>query len=117
MYKFLLSFVLLLFSSFIFADTQKEINHLLGFVEKTNCSFNRNGTSYNGGEARTHIQKKYDYYQDDIKSAEDFIEYSATKSMISGRKYIINCLNKEEMSSQVWLTNELKKYRSQMIKK
>lgn len=117
MYKLLLSLVLLLSSSFILADTQKEINHLLDFVEQTDCRYNRNGTIHNGAEARVHIQKKYDYYQDKIKTAEDFIEYSATKSMISGRKYTINCANEAEQFSHDWLINELTQYRSQMIEK
>ena len=117
MNKFLVSLLLLLSSSSIFADTAKEISHLLNFVENTECIYNRNGTTHNGSEAREHIQKKYDYYKDKIKTAEDFIDYSATKSMISGRKYTVSCTGKDEQYSRDWLNHELNLYRSQLTEK
>lgn len=117
MNKGLLCLFLLLSSSFCFANSQQEINHLLEFVEKTECLYQRNGNKHNGIEAREHIQKKYDYYRDDIQSAEDFIAYSATKSMMSGKKYTIICKGEKELFSGDWLNNELKNYRSQLLEK
>ena len=68
----------------VLASTQDEINHLLNFVASTDCKYERNGTMHNGKEAIEHINKKYEYYSDDIESTEDFIKYSATKSKMSG---------------------------------
>lgn len=117
MNKLLLSIVLLFSSAMVFADTEQEINHLLDFVETTDCSYHRNGTAYNGVDAREHIQKKYDYYRKKIKSAEDFIAYSATKSLMSGKKYTIVCGDDAPQFSGDWLNHELLKYRTQLVEK
>ena len=104
--------IFFLTSSILFADTQQEIDHLLGFVGKTNCEYVRNGSSHTGLEAKEHINKKYAYYKDQIHSAEDFIKYSATKSEMSGRKYKVLCPGKSTQDSSEWLLDELKHYRS-----
>lgn len=96
-----------------FASTQDEINHLLEYVATTNCQYERNGSMYNGTEAVAHIKRKYDYYQDKIKSAEDFIDYSASKSAISGKSYLIHCEGSEAEKSRDWLTAELRRFREE----
>jgi len=93
------------------ASPQDEINHLLKFVASTDCLFERNGSMHSGKEAVSHIKKKYHYYQDDIKSAEDFIKHSATKSSMSGQYYKIHCNNKDPIKSKDWLLEALAKYR------
>ena len=47
--------ILLFFSTNIFADTKMEIDHLLDFVAKTTCKYERNGTLHAGPEAKEHI--------------------------------------------------------------
>jgi len=42
-------------------------------------------------EAVAHIQRKYDYYRDNINSAENFIRLSASKSTVTRRAYTIEC--------------------------
>ena len=101
----------MLFASTDIADTQQEINHLLEFVANTSCQYERNGSVYDGVRAEKHIKKKYEYFRDRINSAEDFIEYSATKSTMSGKQYKIHCDNMATQNSSDWLLNELKKYR------
>ena len=91
--------------------TKEEIQHLLSYVKSTDCQYERNGTQHTGVEAVAHIQKKYDYYVDDIKTAEDFIEYSATQSKMSGNKYKVHCTGLAKQTSQNWLLKELHKYR------
>ncbi len=95
----------------VVAETKDEINHLLSFVTSTDCKYERNGTMHNGTEAVAHINKKYAYFLDDIKSTEDFIKYSATKSKMSGKYYKIHCSNHGAIKSQDWLLSELKAYR------
>lgn len=106
-----ITILLSLLSFNVFASTQDEIAHLLKFVETTECKYERNGTLHTGAEAVEHINKKYQYYADDIKSTEDFIKYSATKSKMSGKYYKIHCVNKAVVKSQEWLLIELKAYR------
>lgn len=95
---------------------QQEIQHLLQFVKSTDCQYQRNGTSHTGVEAVKHIQKKYDYFLDDIKTAEDFIKYSATKSKMSGNKYQVLCENQKAIYSQDWLLQALQVYRGRLLK-
>jgi len=93
------------------AEMQAEINHLLSYVETSNCTFIRNGSAHSGPDAKEHIVKKYNYFKDRISSAEQFIEYAATKSTMSGKKYKVRCDGKEYLTAQ-WLNDELKHYRN-----
>lgn len=103
---------LLMWSFNVFASSQGEVAHLLDYVSKTDCKYERNGTMHTGAEAVEHINKKYDYFKDDIKSTEDFIKYSATKSKMSGKFYKIHCANAKPVKSNEWLVKELKRYRA-----
>jgi hypothetical protein len=94
------------------ADMQQEINHLLQFVEHTDCQYERNGKMHSGKEAAEHIKKKYFYFKNDIDSAERFIELSATKSTMSGKFYLVYCLNRPKLKSHEWLLQELNNYRN-----
>ena len=111
-------FLLCLFiSNIAFADVPanqlKEVNHLLAFVKNSGCIINRNGTDYPAEKGISHIEMKYDYFRDDIKSTEDFIEYSATKSTMSGDYYTVTCPGKKSINTQDWLMNELKRFRTE----
>ena len=90
---------------------KSEVEHLLNFVKTSPCEINRNGTYHKGSEAVSHIEKKYDYFRDKISTTEEFIEYSATKSTISGKYYSVRCGNGEVIKTKEWLLNELKRYR------
>ena len=70
---------------------QKEIHHLLQFVEHTDCLYERNGTLHSGKEAVEHIKNKYRYFKNEIDTTERFIELSATKSTMSGKFYWVRC--------------------------
>lgn len=91
---------------------QNEIDHLLSYVENSRCQYVRNGTAYSGDKAARHIRKKYDYFKGDIDSAEKFVELSATKSTMSGKFYTIQCDGRDRITSQVWLLQELRSFRS-----
>ena len=95
-------------------DSQiKEVDHLLAFVKNSGCTINRNGTDHPAKKGVSHIENKYDYFRDDIKSTEEFIELSATKSTMSGDYYTVKCAGKETIKTQDWLLAELKRYRSE----
>jgi hypothetical protein len=96
----------------VFADTNKEVEHLLEYVGLTSCKYERNGEMYSGQKAVEHIKKKYDYFIDDIETTEDFIKYSATKSKMSGKHYKIHCTNEPVVKSSAWLLAELERYRA-----
>ncbi|NOY15475.1 MAG: DUF5329 domain-containing protein [Gammaproteobacteria bacterium] len=92
-------------------EQKPEVAHLLDFVRQSGCLLIRNGSEHSGEEAVSHIQKKYDYFKDDITSTEAFVEYSATKSTMSGKDYTIRCPDKNEIRTQDWLLNELNDFR------
>jgi len=109
--------IVLFFASIANADippaTQHEVQHLINFVSKSSCQIFRNGSAHDGPEAIKHIQKKYNYYRDDIRTTEQFIEYSATKSTMSGKYYTVNCRDQSPVKTRDWLLQELKEYRAQ----
>jgi hypothetical protein len=109
--RIVLAVTLCLLSFVSYANKEQEIQHLLDYVEKTDCTYERNGDKHTGKEAVGHIKKKYDYYFDDVETAEDFIKLSATKSTMSGRKYKVHCKGKSTIDSQTWLLLELQRYR------
>ena len=88
-----------------------EVEYLLGLVKTSACKFDRNGTLYDGQKAYEHIEKKYEHFRDEITSTETFIEYAATKSMISGNYYLIICPGSDPEKTGDWLLKELRKYR------
>lgn len=89
--------------------TQKEIHYLLTYIEQSECLFNRNGIDYEGSEVISHINKKYTYFKDEIKTTEDFIALSATKSELSGKKYTVRCNDGETEELGQWLHEVLNK--------
>ena len=105
----------MLLAANVFADVPagqlKEVDHLVGFIRTTDCRLERNEKMYSGAEALEHILRKYDYYREEIKSTEDFIEYSASKSVMSGKPYITHCEGHEPVHGREWLLTELKRYR------
>jgi hypothetical protein len=92
------------------ASPEAEIDHLLNFIAGSSCAFIRNGVAYDGAQALDHIKNKYEYYRDDIRSAEDFIALAASKSAMSGRPYLVQC-DAAEMPAAEWLTHELSAFR------
>ena len=88
-----------------------EVEHLINFVKNSSCEINRNGRFHKGNEAVSHIQKKYAYFRDKINTTEEFIEYAATKSTMSGKYYLVKCGKAEAVRTKEWLLNELKSYR------
>lgn len=94
------------------ASTSDEIEHLLNFVAASGCTFERNGNDYDSVEARAHIQRKYNHIKDKVNTTEDFIQYAASESSMSGKKYHATC-NGQTITSGDWLTKELERYRQQ----
>lgn len=115
--KIFIPIFILIISPVLQADVPEsqraEVEHLFHFIQQSDCIFERNGKQYPAAEAVEHIKNKYDYFRDRIKSTEEFIEYSATKSTMSGRMYYVYCPGKERITSQQWLLTELKHYRQQ----
>jgi hypothetical protein len=96
------------------AKTQAEVAHLLDHVATPGCQFNRNGTWYDGDQARQHLRDKYDYLvkRDLAPNAEAFITRAASTSSMSGKAYLVKCGNAAPVPSGPWLTQELQRFRA-----
>jgi hypothetical protein len=91
---------------------QLTIDHLLDYVSQSGLTFMRNGKSYTAPEAAGHMRRKYEHFQDDIGSAEDFIRLCATRSLMSGKPYTLVGKDGRELATADWLSRELLEYRS-----
>lgn len=95
------------------AEMQSEIDHLIRYIQNSNCVFIRNGKAHSADEAIGHILKKYDHFKSKIKTTEDFIDYCASKSLLSNQPYKIDCPGQDVVESKSWFLDELKRFRSQ----
>ena len=93
-------------------DLDATITHLLEYVRSADVVFIRNGKEHSAEDAAKHIEKKYKHYKKKIKTPEDFIEKSATKSMMSGKLYQIKLNDGTVITCKDWLTAELGSYRN-----
>ena len=116
-----LPLVLLLMTSSTAAAQQAEdldgtIQHLINYVRESNVQFERNFSSHDSTNAAGHIEKKYQYFKDEIDTPEQFIELSATASLVTGKKYLVITEQGEEIPAGEWLNAELARYRLQSQK-
>jgi len=89
------------------------ISYLLEYIASSNATFVRNGTSYTPAKAAEHIKAKYAHFKTEIKTPEDFIRLSASKSLLSGKPYLVRLPDGREMHLDAWLTDALKQHRSE----
>jgi ATP-dependent DNA helicase Rep len=89
-----------------------EVEHLIEYLENSDCEMVRNGRSYSGQEGARHVRRKYDHFQGEISSTEEFIEHSASRSTISGEYYEVHCPGQAPVKSKDWLLQELEAYRN-----
>jgi len=92
-------------------DTNEAIAYLLTFVAKSDCTFIRNGQSYTGRQASMHMQDKRRYFKDRIVTPEDFIWLAATKSLQTGKPYMVRTKEGKELHCDEWMKKVLKEYR------
>ena len=92
------------------ADMAAEIEHLFVYIATSGCTFNRNGDHHNSSDAGEHLRKKYGHTKRWVKTSEDFIRITATKSSITGQPYTVICDGVETPTAQ-WLADELARFR------
>jgi hypothetical protein len=102
------------FSTHTFAaeSSEQTINYLIDYIGNSKATFIRNGTSHTPAEAVAHIKAKYEHFKSEIKTPEDFIRLSASKSLLTGKPYLVRTPDGKEVRLEVWLTDALKEYRA-----
>lgn len=90
-----------------------DVEAILKALQSSGCQFNRNGSWYTGTQAQAHLTKKLDYLEskDLLKSAEDFIILGASTSSLSGKPYLVRCMNSQAVESKAWLQDKLRAIR------
>jgi hypothetical protein len=94
-------------------QVEQSIQHLIAYVSGSDLQFVRNATAYTPLEAATHMEKKYRHFHDDIETADDFIELCATKSLLSGKPYLVLDRQGNETRTSDWLRAELAAWQAQ----
>src|SRR6266403_4708592 len=88
------------------------IGYLIDYVTRSNASFIRNGTPHTPAEAGAHIKAKYEHFRPQIKTPEDFITLSASKSLLTGKPYLVRTTDGRVMRLDKWLTEALQAHRA-----
>ena len=88
-----------------------EVLHLLEYLRNSDCAMERNGKKHDSEDAYSHVKREYEYFRGEIRTSEDFIEYSASKSTMSGKFYRVFCKNESAVLTRDWLLEELHDYR------
>jgi hypothetical protein len=91
----------------------ESIKFLLDYVAKSDATFIRNGQKHTPQEAANHVKAKYEHFKSEIKTPEDFIRLAASKSLLTGKPYLVRAPDGKEMRLDVWLTEALKQYRTE----
>ena len=92
-------------------DLEAVICYLLQYVRNSEVVFIRNNREHTAHEAEDHMRKKYQHFKEQIKTPEDFIQFTGTMSLLSGRRYRVRLKNGKTMLSQKWLEVALEEYR------
>lgn len=82
---------------------ERDINWLIEKVRISGYIFIRNGEEYSSEEAAKHIRKKYEYYKDKIRTVQDFIDYAASGSAVSGKTYLLKDRQGNTIKTRDWL--------------
>ena len=93
---------------------QAEIAGLIEALGSSDCRFERNGKWYAAGEAKVHLQRKYDWMRkrDLAASSGQFIERAASHSSISGRPYHVQCPGQPVQVAADWFRQQLQQLRA-----
>jgi len=91
----------------------ESIKYLLDYVAKSDATFVRNGQTHTSQEAVNHIKAKYEHFKSEIKTPEDFIRLSASKSLLTGQPYLVRTRDGKAMHLDEWLTQALEKHRAE----
>lgn len=98
--------------TFATESLEQTVNYLIDHVAKSDATFIRNGVSHTPAEAVAHIKAKYEHFKNQIKTPEDFIRLAASRSLLTGKPYLVRTPDGKETRLDVWLTEALKQYRT-----
>ena len=115
---FLAGCMLLLFvpRTFSAESLEQTIAYLLHYIETSQVTFIRNGTTHTPAEAVSHVKAKDEHFKGQIKTPDDFIRLSASKSLLTGQPYLVKTADGKETHLDAWLREALKAHQAQSPK-
>ncbi len=94
------------------SERQTQAHRIQKLIESLNklenAKFIRNGKEHVVSEAVDHMTKKWKWKQDQIKSANEFINIVGTKSSTTGKPYLIKMQSGKIIKLESWFRKELK---------
>ena len=91
-------------------EAEAAIQHLLDYVRQSDLVFVRNSDEHDSSEAAKHISEKYAHFRDEIATPEEFIQLCASKSLLTGKAYVVIDKQGREIATRDWLLTELAAY-------
>ena len=91
----------------------ESIKYLLDYIAKSDATFIRNGQAHTPQEAVNHIKAKYEHFKNEIKTPEDFIRLSASKSLLTGQPYLVQTSDGKQRRLDEWLAGALKEHQKE----
>ncbi len=91
------------------------IQYLLDYVADSGLNFIRNSQSHDAADAAKHMNDKYEYFKEKIQIPEDFIRRCASKSLLTGKPYLVVMDNSDEVRTDDWLLEALASYRNGQV--
>ena len=85
----------------------RKIQMLIKAIEKSDLTFERNGTDYPAVEAAKHLDDKRKHAGTRITTAKDFIDKVASRSSLSGKEYHVKSKDGKRVPAETWLKGEL----------
>jgi Family of unknown function (DUF5329) len=96
------------------ACEQHRIEFLLNSVETAEgIKFIRNGSEYDGATAAKHLRQKLAYAGERVKTAEQFIQYCASESSMTHRKYTVRLADGTTVDSAAYFAGLLRQWEQQ----
>jgi hypothetical protein len=106
----LLAFLLAPVHAYALSEEDK-ITALIASIQNApaGTQFVRNGTAYGVADAVSHLNLKYSRAKSRVKTAEDFIQYVASGSSMSGEAYLIRYPDGTTVTAKEFFTEKLRK--------
>lgn len=87
---------------------KQRIDALIAAIEKSGLTFIRNGSEHPAADAAAHMRLKFNNAGNRISTAEQFIDYLASKSSITGSPYFLKFPDGHTEKAGLWLHRKLK---------
>lgn len=92
------------------ADIGPTISYLIDVVASSERTFVRNSTRYSAAEAAQHLRRKYQHFRARIQTVDDFIELAASRSLMTGKPYLVVDNRGDSRPVSQWLRQVLSEY-------